>query len=250
METHPEATYLAFPLAIPEAKVRLDLGGQAMQPEMDQLPGACRDYFTVQRWVDFSNAAFGVTIACPSAPMVQLGDFTFGRNQAHFTLSRSLLLGWITNNYWETNFRAHQPGQVSACYWLLPHQGPFIEAAAHRFGAEATVPAQLQHLGEPPVATSLLLPESGTLLHLPAEPVLTIAIKPAASDEGIVLHLLNASDAPARARVASAVLRLETAERCDLIERPQEAIPLTADGTLTLELAPRGLACLRLTVSR
>jgi hypothetical protein len=49
MTTHPEATYLAFPFAIPNAIARLDIGGCAMQPEVDQLPGCCRDYFTVQR---------------------------------------------------------------------------------------------------------------------------------------------------------------------------------------------------------
>lgn len=246
-EASPEATYLAFPLAVPDARVRVDLGGQAMQPEEDQLPGACRDYFTVQRWVDFSNAEFGVTVACPTTPMVQLGDFTFGRNQSCFTLSRPLLLGWVTNNYWQTNFRAYQPGRVSACYWLLPHQGPFEEAAAHRFGAEAMVPPQLQHLGEPSVETPLL-PSGGTLLHLPQEPVLTLGVKPAASGVGTVLHLLNASDAPAPARVASGLLLIRAAQRCDLLGHPLEPVLVTG-GSLTLDLPARGLACLHLTVS-
>jgi alpha-mannosidase len=247
-ETAPEATYLAFPLAVPAARVFLDLGGQPIEPEADQLPGACRDYFTVQRWVAFCGQEDGVIVACPTTPMVQLGAFSFAQNRSRFRLERSLLLGWVTNNYWETNFRAHQPGRVWARYLLLPYRGPFSEALAHRFGAEATVPWQVQHLGEPPVAAPPLLPRAGTLLELPREPVLTLRIKPAASGRSVVLRLLNASDAPAAARIASALLRIEAAQRCDLLEQALEPLPV-AGGAVTLDLPPRGLACLRLVLS-
>ena len=45
-------------------------------------PARCRDYFTVQGWVDFNNGEHGVTIATPENPMVQLGDFHFAHNQS------------------------------------------------------------------------------------------------------------------------------------------------------------------------
>ena len=138
LETHPEATYILYPFNVPGATARLDLGGQAIVAGLDQLPGVCRDYFTAQQWVDFSNEALGVTIALPENPMVQLGDFHFGHNQAEFTLERAMLLGWVTNNYWETNFRAHQPGRVHARYRLLPRQGGFDEVKAHRFRARSS----------------------------------------------------------------------------------------------------------------
>ncbi|MBK8049893.1 MAG: hypothetical protein IPK16_23995 [Anaerolineales bacterium] len=120
LDSHPEATYLVFPFAVPDAVVRFDLGPQALQPEVDQIPGVCFDYFTVQNWVDFSNDQLGVTVATPDNPMIQLGDFHFGDNQVEFNLERPMLLGWVTNNYWETNFRAHQPGEVTA----LSHPAP------------------------------------------------------------------------------------------------------------------------------
>lgn len=246
-QTEPEATYLAFPLAVPGARVFLDLGGQPIEPEAGQLPGACRDYFTVQRWVAFCGPDWGVIVACPTTPMVQLGDFSFARNRSRFRLERSLLLGWVTNNYWETNFRAHQPGRVRARYLLLPYRGPFSEAQAHRFGAEAMVPWQAHHLGEPPVEPAPL-PRTGSLLELPADPVLTLRVKPAADGRGVVLRLLNASDAPATARVGSALLHIDAAERCDLLEQPLEALAVV-QGAVTLDLPPRGLACLRLALS-
>ncbi len=81
LDTHPQATYLAFPFALPDATARFDLGGLAVEPGRQQLPGSCMDYFTVQNWVDFSNQDLGVTIATPDNPMVQLGDFHFAKHQ-------------------------------------------------------------------------------------------------------------------------------------------------------------------------
>jgi alpha-mannosidase len=242
LDSRPEATYLAFPLAIPQAVARLDLGGQAMRPGADQLPGVCRDYFTAQQWVDFSNAELGMTVALPDNPMIQLGDFHFGHYQAEFALERALLLGWVTNNYWETNFRAHQPGQVHARYRFTPHQGGFDEAAAHRLGREAAHARPLfQHLGEP--RAGVPLPSTAALLRLPearalGTPVLTLHVKPAERAPGLIVRLLNASDQPQPAEVASGALQIVSAQVCDLLEQPLQALRVE-QGAVQVELAPR-----------
>jgi alpha-mannosidase len=229
---------------VPNARARLDLGGQALEPGDEQLPGACRDYFTVQRWVDFSNRDFGVTVASPTTPMVQLGGFHFGKKQARFELGRALLLGWPTNNYWETNFAAGQSGLVTARYVILPHRGSFSEAAAHRFGLEQAVPVAFQHLGEEPIKDPAL-PRQGTHLELPDAPVLTLRVKPADVGDGLIVRLLNASDRAATARLGSGLLRIRAAERCDLLDHPLEPIPVVS-GNLTIELPARGLVSVRL----
>lgn len=247
LETHPEATYLAFPFDVPNARVWIDLGGQAARPEEDQLPGACRDYFTVQRWVAFANDEWRVTIATPDVPLLQLGGFHFGENQERFELARPLLLGWVTNNYWSTNFRAHQPGRVSARYVIRPERGPFDEAAAHRFGAEVAVPALFQHLGEVPVVAPPLPAGQGTLLRLPEPPVLLLRAKPSVDGGGLVLRLLNASDQSSEVSVGSGLLTIVGARRCDLLERPGAPLPVV-DQAVHLSLAPRGLTSLYLEV--
>lgn len=246
-ETHPEATYLAFPFAVETPRAWFDLGGQACVPEEEQLPGACRDYFTVQRWVELANASWGVTVATPDAPMVQLGGFHFGDNQDRFVLSRALLLGWVTNNYWSTNFRAHQPGRVSARYVIRPHAGPFDEGAAHRFGAEVAVPPIFQHLHEVPSANPSLPPGEGSILRLPDEPILTLRVKPPRAGRGVIVRLLNASDGPAEAVIGSGLLTIRQATRCDLLEHPRETLAVSR-GATRLTLPGRGLACLHLEV--
>jgi alpha-mannosidase len=240
--THPEATYLLYPFDLPGATVRLDLGGQAMVPGVDQIPGVCYDYFTVQNWVDFNNGQRGITVATPDNPMVQLGDFHFAHNQADFALERALLLGWVTNTYWETNFRAQQPGLVTARYRVQPYAGAFDESQAHRFGLDAAHDALLlQHLGEPTAAT--LLPASGALLMLPQPPVLTLHLQPA-SDNGVLVRLHNASDLQQNATLGSALLTITAAQRCDLFGQLQDDLPVM-QGAVRVDLAPRQTLTLR-----
>ncbi|HXV43431.1 MAG TPA: hypothetical protein VEC96_10230, partial [Anaerolineae bacterium] len=249
LETHPEGTYLLYPCHVPNATARLDLGGQAIVVGVDQMPGVCRDYFTAQGWVDFSNQEFGVTIALPENPMVQLGNFHFAHNQAEFARERAMLLGWVTNNYWETNFRAHQPGRVHARYRLLPHQGGFDEAQAHRFGLEAAhAQPLLQHLGEP-IAGSVLWPSLGSLLQLPGSnsPILILHVKPADSQPGLIVRLLNASDGEHYAEIGSGLLRIVTAQQCDLLENPVEALNVQ-NGSVGLNIPARQVTVIHLKV--
>jgi alpha-mannosidase len=233
---HPEATYLLFPFNLPNAQARFDVGGVPVRPHLDQLPGACRDYFTVQGWVDFCDGEHGVTIATPENPLVQLGDFHFAHNQSEISLERAMLLGWVTNNYWETNFPGAQPGTVTARYAILPYAGNFDEARAHQFAAETEQARPfIQHLGEP--AAPKLLPAAGTLLHLPEPPILIQGLR-AAPEGGRLLTLFNASDQPQTAAVASGLIQIEAAFRCDLFGSPLETL-FVENGSVQIPVAPR-----------
>ncbi|MBW7883346.1 MAG: hypothetical protein H3C34_12045 [Caldilineaceae bacterium] len=244
LDEHPEATYLLFPFNLSGATVHFDLGPQAVQPERDQLPGVCKDYFTVQNWVDFSAADKGVTVATPDNPMVQLGGFHYGANRDSFTLARPTLLGWVTNNYWETNFRAHQPGAVTARYRVQPHAGPFDESRAHRLGLEALYDMPLlQHMGER--AEEAPWPSAGTLLRLPEPPVIVLHLKPSSDGNGVIVRLANATDSAQTATVGSGLLRITGAVACDLLEHPGDGLDVVND-VVQVELAPRQTRVIRL----
>jgi hypothetical protein len=245
LETLPEATYVAFPFAMPDAKVGLDLGAQVMHVDADQLPRACRDYFTVQNWVDFSNQDFGVTVATPDAPMIQIGDFTFGANLESVELQKAMLLGWVTNNYWETNFRAHQPGMVGARYRLLPHAGPLDEPTAHRFGQEAVTPPLIHHLDEPPSANALTS-RLDSLLRLPASPVETLHIW--WNDGSMYVRLVNASDDAVKASLGSGEFQIISATQCDVLGNPEKDLDLESGNSVMISIERRRMATIRLSV--
>ena len=243
----PEATYVAFPFHLPGATARLNVGGAVIEPGRDQLPGTCRDYFTVQDWLDFNNGERGVVVGLPDNPLVQLGDFHFADDQQTFTLERAQLLGWVTNNYWMTNFQAAQPGRVHARYRLWPYAGAFDEARGHRCGAEAAhARLVVQHLGEPPAATTPW-PAAGALLALPAAPVLTLQVQAGSAPDAVRVRLWNASDAPVDAEIGSGLLRVQAAALCDLFGHPGAALAVSA-GSVHLALPPRQVATVQLTV--
>ncbi len=244
LDTHPQAAYLFFPFDLPGATARYDVGSQAIIAGEEQLPGVCRDYFTVQGWVDFNNGERGVTVATPENPLVQLGDFHFGDYQSEFNLEQATLLGWVVNNYWETNFRAHQPGQVQARYRIQPYAGGFDETRAHRFGAETLHELPVfQHMGEP-LNTTGALPPTGSLMTLPEGPVTVLHIKRAADGNGVVIRLLNASDTAQTAVIGSDLLTIQAASQCDLLERPLQDLTVE-NGVVTVTLPGRGLATIQ-----
>ena len=242
LTAHPEATYLLFPFDLPHAQARFDVGGVPVRPHVDQLPGVCRDYFTVQGWVDFNNGDHGVTIATPDNPMVQLGDFGFAQNRSTFALDRAMLLGWVTNNYWETNFPAYQPGIVTARYHILPYVGAFDEVRAQRFAVEAAHARPLvQHMGEAPLSQSL--PASGMLLHLPEPPIVALSIERA--DEGIMITLFNASDEMQSAKIESALLSVQRGWQCDLFGQVTSELPVNVQ-SVEVSIEARRLMTLKL----
>jgi hypothetical protein len=247
VDTWPESTYLALPFDIPEASVRYDVGGVGIKPELQQLAGTCRDYFHLQNWADLSGPGLGVTIATPENPLAQFGDFHFAHYQKEFALERATFLGWITSNYWSTNFPGHQPGRVTARYHIRPHDG-YDESSAHRFGMETAMPCVVQNAREAS-RPETPLPRSGSLLKLPDLPVLTQQVLPAgwagAGESGILLRLVNASDQPQAADVGSGILHIAEAFACDLFGEEQETL-LVDNGTARVELAPRQQMTIRL----
>jgi hypothetical protein len=249
---HPESTYIAMPFAVADATARYDVGAQAIEIDKQQLPGSCRDYFNLQNWVDFSNDGFGVTIATPENPLAQFGDFHFAHDQRELHLERAMFLGWITNNYWGTNFRGYQPGRVTARYVVQPHVDCFNETAAHRFGLESVMPCIIQTCKESkrPQTT---LPSTGTLLNLPAQPILTLHAMPSSwanpqSPDGILMRMVNASDTPQTAKIGSSLLKIESAEICDIFGNVTGDLAVK-DGDVNIEMLPRGIVVVRLVVS-
>ena len=241
--THPEATYLVFPFALTDPIVRFDAGGVAVRLEDDQIPGCCRDYFTTQHWVDLTGGRGGVTVATPDNPLAQVGGFQFGRAARTVDLARAWFLGWVTNNYWETNFRAHQVGRVQARYCLRPHGSPFDEEAAHRFGEET---AQEPVWGPcwDPAGPDADLPRVGRILEVEGRAVRVLHLWPGAQGQGL-LRLANASEQSTVARIAGGARPLAAAARCDLFARQSGALEVR-DGACSVDIGPRGVATLRL----
>ncbi|MBN1851320.1 MAG: hypothetical protein JW829_01300 [Pirellulales bacterium] len=187
-----EGFYFRFPFNVPDGVVRMEIPWAVVRPELDQLRGACKNWFTVQRWVDVSNQDFGVTWATVDAPMVEIGAIARQPESTHSSTGwiasiapSQTVYSYVMNNYWTTNYRHDQEGLVTFCYSIEPHHD-FDSVRATQFGIERSQP-----LIAVPVAPDL--PVQKPLLTVEPRHVLVTACKPSQDGKAWIVRLLNAA---------------------------------------------------------
>lgn len=188
----PHGIYLPLPTALHQHwQCDFETGGAAVRLDDEQLPYASRHYITAQRWIRIADASHEVAVACPDAPLWQVGGFTYGRfgdPDGRVERKAPVLMAWLTNNYWMTNFQADQGGRLRFQFTLLPGPRRDLAASAQEITTYANPLATHVYAERGPVRNtsgSLLDVELGTLLLTRVE----------RDGDGIALTLLNASAA-------------------------------------------------------
>jgi alpha-mannosidase len=232
-----EGVHFGFSFNVPSPEVRINSPGAVVRPEQDQLPGACKNWFSVERWVDISNKDYGVTWITADAPLVEIGGLTANlpRTQPNPNVyikhiePSATLYSWVMNNHWHTNYRADQEGWVTFRYAIQPHKS-YDAAAAARFGIENTQPLIVAPaMGEKP---------AGSRVRIEPADVLVTALKPSDDGRGIVLRLYGASGKDTTATVSwsqpvpSAVWLSDASEQP--LKKAGEAVDVRASGIVTL----------------
>jgi hypothetical protein len=195
-----EGVHFGFSFNVPKPVVHINSPGTIGEPESDQLPGACKNWFSVERWVDISGENRGVTWSTADAPLMELGGLTANlpRSQPdpeaylkHIRPSASIY-SWVMNNHWHTNYRADQEGPTWFHFAIQPH-GAYDPAAATRFGVESTEPLlAAPAAGNSPIASPLSIEPSS---------VVTTAFKPSDDGRALIVRLFNPTGAPLNARL-------------------------------------------------
>jgi len=129
-DASPHSVYFAFPLAMRSGwRALFDTAGEAVFLDEDQLPGACRNWVTTESVAAIGTDDCAVALICPAAPLVQFGGFHFGPPlDAVPRDDNPLLLSWVYNNYWETNFPRVHHGRIRLRYGFvsLPSLDPAV----------------------------------------------------------------------------------------------------------------------------
>ena len=196
-ERRPESVSFAFAFDVPDGVMKIDTPWAIWQPEKEQLPGANRNFFCVQRWVDISNTERGVTWVSLDAPLVQWNPMLFG-DSWHTEPFRTELKpnqtihSWVMNNHWETNYAADQQGPVMFRYVLWPHAGGYDAPACQRVGRRAHQPllAFAAEASEPVQAPLLSVSGAGVLITM---------VRPSRNGQGHIVRVFNTNDEPTRA---------------------------------------------------
>lgn len=231
----PHALYLPMPTALGAPwQCDFETGGATVRLDEEQLPYASRHYVTTQRWIRIADDRHELMVTCPDAPLWQVGGFTYGRFRdpdGSVPRETPMLIAWLTNNYWMTNFQADQGGELRFSFWLLPGEKRPLGAAALAALTYAHPPAAHIYAGRGALrheAMSLLAPELSGLLLTRVEK----------DGDGIALTLLNPDDESVTARVGGGVIRPERGWRTTLAGQPLEALAC-AGGVATIPVGPR-----------
>jgi alpha-mannosidase len=233
--SEPHGIYLPMPAALKSCwSTDYETGGAILKLDDEQLPYASRHYITTQRFIRIADDAHELTVACPDAPLWQIGGFTFGRfgdPDGRVVRENPTLLAWLTNNYWSTNFQADQGGQTRFRFWLLPAAKQDIGAAAQ--GAITRVQPLAAHLytGQGEKRST-----AGTLLKTELGPVLLTRLE--AEGNGVALSLLNPSDEAVEVTIGSGTVKVARAHVTSLAGAAGAAVPVK-DGTVTATIAAR-----------
>ncbi|MFD0693604.1 glycosyl hydrolase-related protein [Paenibacillus sp. GCM10027628] len=228
--TTPEGTYFAIPLNIGSWRCQYDTAGQFVELDAQQLPGVCRDYITVDKSVSVYDGSHGVTLICPDAPLVQVGNFNFGKEQKSIERhANPLLLAWPMNNYWDTNFRARQPGAVSFTYVLSTFQS-FDPASVMESAVRAVSPVLIT----PAIACNE--EENGQFIQISGEGVQVFDVKPSEEGTGIVVRLSNCTDQKVNAKLHLPSRKIYEAFQTNVLEEILSEITNIQNHTIELRL--------------
>jgi alpha-mannosidase len=184
----PEGIHFAFPFNIPDGKIRVNSPWAVVQPEKDQMKGACKNWFSVQRWIDISNENFGVTFAPIDAPLMEIGDIHADATVAGWVREldpSQTIYSYVMNNYWETNYKAEQPGVTRFRYSILLHR-KYEQYKADRFGTESSQPLLA-------VTVRKDSPVFGSLFSVEPDDIVVSLLKSSEDGKKFVIRIFNTS---------------------------------------------------------
>ncbi len=196
-----ESVNFGFPFNVPDGEILLDLPLGAMRPETDQMPSACKNWFSVGRWADVSNKERGITWVTLDAPLLQIGGLTANllNSQTNPDVWRKKveptqkLYSWAMNNHWGTNYRAYQEGLVTFRFVLRPHRQA-DPAEASRFATGFSQPLLAAPASE---KAGKALPQ----IQIEQKNVLVSGFKPSDDGKALIVRLFNASSQETEAQI-------------------------------------------------
>ncbi|MCB0578678.1 MAG: hypothetical protein KDD10_05150, partial [Phaeodactylibacter sp.] len=182
--TSPEAVYVAFPFGLEGGRLGFEAQGGIVYPGENQLEGTASDWNTIQNFAFARNENAQVVFGSNDVPLVQFGAINTGRFYYRHRPETTHLYSWVLNNYWTTNFRASQEGELKWSYYLASSDDT-SRTFATRFGWGSRVPllTRVFPAGEEEAAAS-----GRSWMEVSAPNVLLVAACPAEGGKGVLLQ--------------------------------------------------------------
>ncbi|MEA3462762.1 MAG: glycoside hydrolase family 38 C-terminal domain-containing protein [Bacteroidota bacterium] len=183
----PEGVYVAFPFRLEGGRLAFEAQGGVVYPGVNQLAGTSSDWNTIQNFAAVKSDEAQIVFTSPDMPLVHFGDINIGRYYYRLKPLTNHIYSWVLNNYWVTNFKASQQGELRWFYSITSSPDPSLMFAT-RFGRGESVPlvSRVMLPGADAETTELV---SRSLIDLGVPNLLMVNATPSVDGTGIVLHL-------------------------------------------------------------
>jgi hypothetical protein len=236
-----EAVYFAFPFAAQKPGLEYQIQNGWVRPNDDQMPGACREWFTPQNVVHVTDEDYSVAWATPDAPLVTLTDINRGKWLSHLPITNGHVYSYAMNNYWFTNYRAQQGGRFVFHFSITSGQKLSREQLA-AFDADTRAPvmpypflssfsAAIAQAERPMPATG------GSFLQLDSPNLQIVTIKEAEEGDGWIVRCREIAGKSGSAELKTPTLKIKEAFLCNGVEAPQQKL-VVSDQSVSVPFNP------------
>lgn len=238
-----EAVYLAFPFAVDASRggLWLEYPDNITEPLKDQHATACRDWYSVQRWLAVSDGDDTVELSPLDTPLVTLGHMTASTWPREISFNRGHVFAYIMNNYWHTNYKAKQGGHFVFRFSIDSKHGAFSKRDAlvdgwNMFCPPPSTPGRKE-------GKSDFSSPTGSLAGIEPAGLPLATIKEAEDKSGFVFRLCDFSGDGGTATLALPAAAKEVFN-CNLVETDGQKLQSDAK-TLALPIKPFGLVTIK-----
>jgi hypothetical protein len=234
-----EAGYFAFPFNLDKPEFYVELPNGVVRPKKEMLPGACMSWYCAQDFVAAADAKCAVVWSAIESPLITIGDINRETFKSPLPIENGHLYAYAFNNYWFTNYKASQGGEMEFRYSLTSMR-QYDPVAASRFGQSVRQPLVAWEVtSNTPAKPAQGIPTS--LVSVSAENVNIQAVKQAESGDGLIIRLRELSGKQTDATLTFPKGIFKEAWSCTLVEDPKSRLKLSAD-QVTVAVPAHGLA--------
>jgi alpha-mannosidase len=183
----PEGIYVSFPFDLPEGQLHFEVQGGVISPGKEQLPGSASDWNTVQNFASVRNDDHQIVFVSDEVPLVQFGDLNIGRYYYRLDPVTNHIYSWVLNNYWVTNFKASQEGELRWTYSITSSDDT-SDRFAMQYGRNNRVSAPARLILPEEGAEGILIDEH-SFINLGVPNLLLVNMSPSLDNKGVVLQL-------------------------------------------------------------
>jgi hypothetical protein len=227
-----ESVYFAFPFAMEHPQYRYEIQNGFVDPSHDQLPGAGKEWFSVQHWVSAEDGGVTAALVPVDASLVTLGDIFRATWPTQFGQRSGTIFSYVMDNYWDTNYAGGQGGDFTFRYVLT--SGDHLQPGdLSRLGWEEMTPDEADQITSQDKALDTPRPlaaAQGSFVQVDQPNVVLVTWKMAEDGDGTVLRFLEVGGQASTVEVQTPRLDVQSAWSSDALERKQAALETSAHG--------------------